>query len=199
MPVNESGQNYDVAAHLDGVLLGRIQAGDQSGLAALYDSRASLIYSIVLNIVRSAEDAEEVTQAVFLRIWEKAQSFDPARGSVLVWIVTIARRLAIDRTRSKHHRSQKNMVELESGIGHETAQSGFGKESEQLRLGILVERALKQLESLNSEHREVIELAYYGGLSHSEIAEQIAKPLGTVKSRLRAAIAHLRDLMGADS
>ncbi len=190
---------FDFAAHLDGVLLGRIQAGDQSGLSALYDSRARLIFSVVLNIVRNNDDAQEVTQAVFLRIWEKAQSFDPQKGSVLAWIVTIARRLAIDRTRSKHHRAQKDSVELEPNSRDEAMQSGAGKESEQLALGIVVERALNRLESLNSDHREVIELAYYGGLSHSEIAEQIEKPLGTVKSRLRAAISHLRDLMGADA
>ncbi|MBN4056804.1 sigma-70 family RNA polymerase sigma factor [bacterium AH-315-J21] len=195
--------NFDVANHLDGILLGRIQTGDQNALSSLYDSRAGLVYSIILNVVRNAEDAEEVTQAVFLRIWERAQSFDPNRGSVLVWIVTIARRLAIDRTRSKHHRSQKVTVELEpevtSKAGQAAVQSEAGRESEQIALGMVVGRALKKLERLSSDQRQVIELAYYGGLSHAEIAEQIATPLGTVKSRLRAAISQLRDILDTEA
>ncbi len=187
---------FDVTAHLDGVLLGRIQSGDQSALSGLYDSRSRLIYSIVLNIVHNTEDAEEVTQAVFMRIWAKAQSFDPQRGSVLVWIVTIARRLAIDRTRSKHHRIQKFSDRLESVSQQDLVQPGSENVHNQVIQSILVDRALKRLNKLNSEQREIIELSYYCGFSQTEIAQKIATPLGTVKSRLRAAVTRLRDIMG---
>ena len=190
---------FDISAHLDGVLLGRIQAGDESALAELYDSRGRLVYSVVLHIVRNEHDAEELTQEVFLRVWEKADSFDVKRGSPLAWIVTIARRLAIDRTRSKGHRAQKNTVELEPEIRQDAGQPDPEGTHQQVILNMVVGKALARLKELNRDHREVIELAYYGGLSHAEIAEQISIPLGTVKSRLRAAISHLREILGADT
>ena len=189
-------KEIDVAGHLDGILLGRIQAGDQEALAALYDSRGPLIYSVVFSFVRNRRDAEELTQDVFLRVWEKSRLFDARRGSPLAWMVTIARRLAIDRVRSRGHRGDTGAVSFDKDRETELSRGAGESARPTVALEMAIERALDKLSRLSGEQREVIELAYYDGLSHAEIAAELSIPLGTVKSRLRGAIKRLRELVG---
>jgi RNA polymerase sigma-70 factor (ECF subfamily) len=169
----------------DAVLMGRIQSGDQKALAELYDQRQRLIYSLALSIVTSSADAEEITQEVFFRVWDKAAVFDEKRGGALSWIVTMTRRLAIDRTRSKHYKARARSAE----INDDSAPTTDGSEAfRALEHG----EALSALKTLSAEHQEVINLSFFEGLSHSEIAAFLEKPLGTVKSRIREAIGKLR-------
>ena len=168
-------------------LLTRVANKDENALAELYDSQSRLVYSLVFTLLGNADDAEEVTQEVFVRVWEKAHTFDPRRGSGQAWIVTMARRLAIDRTRSKQHKARERSVSLDvvaesSARGAEEAVVGSAEAAE-VRSAIM---------KLDPPHREVIELAYFGGMSHSMIAAHLDTPLGTVKSRLRDAVGQLR-------
>lgn len=183
--MNEKTTEDSLALRRDAVLLGRIQAGDQGALAELYDQRQRLIYSLALSIVSSPADAEEVTQEVFFRVWEKAGIFDESRGSALSWMVTMTRRLAIDRTRSKHYKAGARSAEFTD----KTALISSGDEAFR---ALEHSEALTALETLSADHREVINLSFFEGLSHSQIADCLDKPLGTVKSRIREAIGKLR-------
>lgn len=179
------------------MLLGLIQERDEAALSMLYDRRAGWVYSLALSIVKNVTDAEEVTQDVFFRIWEKAESFDDSRGSSKAWLATITRRMAIDKTRSKQYRSLAREIPLNSNDEEshsDSNQAVFATAPAQLNSN----RQLKAvLGNLTDPLREVMELAYYDGLSHSKIAERLDTPLGTVKSRIREAMSQLRQTMKA--
>ena len=172
-------------------LIKSIASGDQSALTTLYDTTSRLVFGLVVRIVSDRETAEEVLLDVFTQVWRQASSYDTNRGAPLAWLMTIARSRAIDRLRSGKH-DQQNKEPLDS-IGEVSATSADPEEttvnSERQRL---VRAALN---TLSPEQREVIELAYYSGLSHSEIALKLGQPLGTVKTRTRLGMMKLRDTL----
>ena len=170
-------------------LLDSITAGDQAALALLYDRWGRMVYSLSLSIVRDTSDAEEVTQDVFLRIWNNAEHFDLELGSVAGWLSVITRRLAIDRTRSRMYRASTREVKPDSDTEYGSATSAVVSERVEGR------EVLEALGQLENRHREIIHLSYFEGLSHSRIADRLSMPLGTVKTRLREAINHLRTIM----
>lgn len=175
-------------ADIDQVLLQLIQQRDEAALTMLYDRHCKLVYSLVLSIVGNISDAEEVTQEVFLKVWGKAQTYDLLRGSVLAWLTTITRRHAIDRTRSKLYKNKSREVLLDAANQSETTGTPSLTDGETNE----IRGALNLLES---KHREVIILSYFQGLSHSEIAQLLSTPLGTVKTRIRDAIFQLREML----
>ncbi len=179
-------RNSDNSA--DELLIRLIAEKDQSALSMFYDNRSKLIYSLVFNIVKSVPDAEEVTEDVFFKVWQKADTYDKSKGSVLAWLVTIARRMALDRTRSKHYKHQQSDVTMEEAFVHSEAGTAYvtnpGDKTD-------VNRAL---ENLDNSHRELIDLSYYQGMSQTQIADQLDMPLGTVKSRMRSALKQLRQV-----
>ncbi len=178
------GAPLDFAAGAaDGLLLELVKTRSEPALAALYDRHGRLVYSLVLRVVGSVPEAEELTQEVFLKLWELAASFDPARGSFPAWLAVIARRTAIDRTRSKNFRARKNEVPLE-----ENEPAGYAG-------AVTASGALQALEALSPEQQRLIEWSYLDGLSHSKIAALLGAPLGTVKTRLRQAIQELREIL----
>ena len=182
---------------VDIMLLGLIREKDEAALSMLYDRRAGWVYSLALSIVKNVTDAEEVTQDVFFRVWEKAESFDESRGSINAWLATITRRMAIDKTRSKQFRSVKREIPFENNDGGNqlvSSQPVYATGSSQSGSGRVLVAALG---NLRDPLREVMELAYYDGLSHSKIAERLDTPLGTVKSRIREAMTQLRQVMKA--
>ncbi len=184
----------DSDAAADAVLLELIRDRDEAALGMLYDRHSRLLYSLIRRIVGDVTDAEEVTQDAFVRIWDQAATFDRSRGTPLGWMVAIARRLAIDKTRSCGYSARSKEVELQNGHdnpGHNasTPQEDAVIEQEQSQA---VGNALSVL---NKDHRDVIDLAYFEGLSHSGIAERLQIPLGTVKTRIRNAMSALRDHM----
>ena len=186
--------NPGAQVEADAALLGLIRQRDESALAMLYDTRGQMLYSLALSIVGNTADAEEVTQEVFLKVWNKAEVFDPARGSALAWLVTMARRLAIDKTRSRQHKSRGREVSIDDTAGAaprpEAAVAG-----ELVTAGVQAREVLDALERLDENHREVIRLSYFEGLSHSKIASHLNTPLGTVKSRIREAVGQLRRIL----
>jgi RNA polymerase sigma-70 factor (ECF subfamily) len=166
-------------------LLQRIRGGDEEALAALYDRHAWFVTAIALRILGDRELAEEVVQDTFLRSWHHIDSYDPSRGRVVSWLLGIARNRAIDILRSRSHQARRR-----EGNSLSDAMPSDGAEfPDVLALREVMTRAMS---ILPTDQRQIIELAYYGGLSQSEIARQLGLPLGTVKSRTRSGMEKLR-------
>lgn len=169
--------------------LARIADGEQAALGSLYDESSSLVYSLVLRVLANTADAEEVTMDVFTQVWKSADGYDTTRGSVTAWLVTLARSRAIDKVRSRASRAKKETAIPET---YDAPSPGASPEQEteetQLR-----RRVLAALATLPPDQREVVELAFYSGLTHSELADRLGQPLGTVKTRIRAGMAKLRE------
>ncbi len=169
----------------------KIAQGDQTALAALYDSTHRLAYGLILRVLGDASSAEEVLLDVYTQIWRQAANYDTSRGGPLAWLMTIARSRAIDRLRSGwQERQRKEPLDLLSDRETEAATPEENTVVAERRKFV---RAA--LNSLSPEQREVIELAYYGGLSHSEIAVKLNQPLGTVKTRTRLGMMKLREAL----
>ena len=168
-----------------------VATGDQSALATLYDATNRLIYSLILRVLSDVSSAEEVLVNVYTQVWRQAASYDANRGAPLAWMATIARSRAIDRLRSGWQ-DQRRKEPLEV-LGDAPANAASPEEttaaSERQRF------VREALNILTPEQREVIELAYYSGLSHSEIAEKLKQPLGTVKTRTRLGMMKLREAL----
>ena len=169
-------------------LLARIALRDATALSSLYDLTAGAVYGVCCRILRDPSDAEEVTGDVFLQVWQKTSRFDPGRGAALTWLLTLARSRAIDRLRSRGA-ARRHETGLDDGDDSPSSDPGPEARSSLAQRAALVRNALADLPD---EQREVLELAYFEGLTHSEIAERLAQPLGTAKSRIRLALAHLR-------
>jgi RNA polymerase sigma-70 factor (ECF subfamily) len=173
-------------------LVQRVATGDQAALAALYDTTNRLVYGLVLRVLGDPSSAEEVLLDVYTQVWRQAASYDTNRGAPLAWLTTIARSRAIDRLRSGWQDQQRK--EPLDALGDTPAGAASPEDatvaSERQRF---VRAALN---SLAPEQREVIELAYYSGLSHSEIAAKLNQPLGTVKTRTRLGMMKLREALG---
>lgn len=169
----------------------KIAQGDQAALAALYDSTNRLAYGLILRVLGDASSAEEVLLDVYTQIWRQAANYDTSRGGPLAWLMTIARSRAIDRLRSGwQDRQRKEPLDLLND--RETEAVSPEENTVAAERQKFVRAALG---SLSPEQREVIELAYYGGLSHSEIAIKLNQPLGTVKTRTRLGMMKLREAL----
>jgi len=182
-----------ISAATDEHLVAAAAAQDADALSALYDRHRATLFSMALRILRDRAEAEEVLGDVFLQAWRQSASYEPARGSVAAWLVNLCRSRAIDRLRARGRRA----VGTESLAREEAAQPVApvgpleSAVSEQRR-----RRVVEALAALDAEQRRALDLAYYGGLSHSEIAAELGQPLGTVKTRIRKAIVVLRDRLG---
>lgn len=172
-------------------LVQRIAKNDQSALATLYDETNRLAYGLILRVLGDASIAEEVLLDVYTQIWRQAANYDTGRGSPIAWLMTIARTRAIDRLRSGwQDRQRKEPLDLlndrETGAASPEEATVASERQKFVRAA---------LSALTPEQREVIELAYYGGLSHSEIALKLNQPLGTVKTRTRLGMMKLREAL----
>ena len=170
-------------------LLRRMQMGEEAGLELLYARYGGLIFTLALRIVGDRELAREVLQDTFLRCWDGSESFDAGRGRVAWWLMGIARNRAIDLLRSRPHQARLREGEQLAAVDHESAQPDAMDSFE-------VRRAVSSaLQGLSAAQRQAIELAYYGGLTHAEIAHELDTPLGTIKSRTREALDRLRAVL----
>ncbi len=167
--------------------------GDESAFADLYDETSARIHGLVRRIVRDRAQSEEVTQEIYLEVWRQASRFDPARGSALSWLMTIAHRRAVDRVRSAEASSARD---LQHAQRNRTVEHDSTSEAVQSRLD--AQRVRKALASLTETQREAIDLAYFRGCTHTEVATMLDVPLGTAKSRIRDGLVRLRDTMGAE-
>ena len=178
----------------DRVCLERLGAGDTSALDELYDRHGDLLYSLAVRIVGRAAEAEEVVQETWVQAWRKAAQFDPARGSVGAWLVTIVRSRALDRLRSTNSRSRAELAAGDEQVRDAWSPSGPDA-AHLIEWRQMNQRVGSALTQLDQHHREVLELAYFTGLSQSEIAERLETPLGTIKSWTRQALQRLRALV----
>ena len=170
----------------------RAAAGEQQALAKLYDSSSRLTYSIALRILGNQADAEEVTADVYSQVWRSAKDYSPLRGSPSTWLVMLARSRALDRLRS---RATRDRVETALDQVQELRFSGDAPEQAAV-LNQRRDKIRQAMSTLGAEQRQAIELAFLSGMSHSELAEKLGQPLGTVKTRIRLGMAKLREALG---
>jgi RNA polymerase sigma-70 factor (ECF subfamily) len=173
----------------DSELAQRLRARDPQAMSDLYDRYGRLAYSLILRVVRNSGVAEDLVQETFLRVWNRVQSFDAARGALGAWVMTVARNRAIDYLRSIDGRMSQNTYELNK-LEHPGLFSNL--EDSALTLD-RAQRLAGAFQKLTPNQRQVIELAYYEGLSQTEMAERMKQPLGTVKTWVRTALKTLRD------
>jgi RNA polymerase sigma-70 factor (ECF subfamily) len=174
----------------DVALIRRMVEADETALGALYDRWARSLYSLVLHLLKDPDEAEDIVEETFWQAWRKSGSYEPSKGAVSTWLLTIGRRKALDRLRSK-----KRHREDPVGSDHTFADiaSPSPDPSQNLEGSELREHVRSALRELPAEQREVIELGYFSGLSQTEIADATGQPLGTVKTRMRLAMQKLRE------
>jgi RNA polymerase sigma-70 factor (ECF subfamily) len=173
----------------DAMLVRRLLQKDVSAFEQLYDRHSRTVYGLILRILQQAGTAEEVVQDVFLQLWRNAEQYDESRGPFVPWLFTLARNRALDTLRLKSERQRRREEQTEELPPVVTAPQ-YEKELDEKRRAQKV-RAL--IGSLNPQQKRAIELAYFEGLSHSEIAEALKEPLGTVKSWIRNGLLRLKE------
>ena len=177
-------------AHLsDEALVALVARGDEDALAELYDRVGRVAYGLALRVLRDERHAEDAVQEAFLQVWRSAATFRAERAKASTWILTLVHRRAVDLVRREERRQADPLTDdSAAGVGREETDEAAWLRFERER----VQAALKQLPDVQ---REALELAYYGGFSQSELAERLGVPLGTIKSRMFAGLARLRELL----
>ena len=166
----------------------RLKARDSKAMADLYHRYSRLTYSLILRIVRNASTAEDLVQETFLRVWNRVHSFDAEKGALGAWVLTVARNRAIDHLRSVDGRMQAGAIDLDrlENLRHFAVSDTSALSIDRVR------RLKSAFEKLTPHQRQVIEMAYYEGLSQTEMADRLKQPLGTVKTWTRSALQTLR-------
>ena len=173
----------------DAALVQRVLQRDMSAFEELYDRHSRLVYTLILRIVQQATTAEEVVQDIFLQLWRNASRYDGSRGPFLPWLLALARNRALDQLRLKSER-QRRCEEQTENLPSATANPDFEALLDQKRRAIRVREVMG---SLNPLQKRAIELAYFEGLTHTEIASLLNEPLGTVKSWIRNGLLRLKE------
>jgi RNA polymerase sigma-70 factor (ECF subfamily) len=184
-------------ADSDAALVARMAAGDEEALGALYDRWATTVHTLAYYLLGQADEAEDAVEETFWQAWREAGKYDASRGAVSTWLSTIARSRALDRQRARRRRNEEPLQNASSTSAEDSSARADAPalaadpqhEAEQSERARDIAIALAKLPA---EQREVIELAYFGGLSQSEIAAKTSLPLGTVKTRARLALEKLR-------
>lgn len=166
----------------DKELAARLRAGDQEAMAALYDRYSSLVYAVGLRVLADTEAAEDVLQEVFMQLWRNPARFNASRGSLGAWLAVIARNRAIDALRKRRYESdiEDIVVSVEPDLASEADRSRAAKNVRDV------------LNGMHPSQRQALEMAFFEGLTHTEIAAKIGDPLGTIKTRIRAGLVALR-------
>lgn len=189
-PVSQSSAtNAELAAVLE-----RVASGDQLAFGELYDLTSARIFGLVRRLLVDHAQSEEVTQEVFLEIWQTAPRFDSGRGAAMSWMMTMAHRRAVDRIRASQAGRDRDQR-----IGRRDITVDYDDVAETVEITIEHERVARAMTRLTELQREAVSLAYYAGLSHSELANYLNVPIGTVKTRLRDGMIRLRDELGVAS
>lgn len=183
------------ASQIEPDLVTRAAKGDAKAFEALYDQSSSLLFTLVLRILGDRDETAELLQEVYLEVWRKAARYDPARGSPVAWLITLARSRAIDRLRSRASRGHGRGETMERVSAAELPAGNPGPEEaaadRELRLAVT-----KALAELPEGQQQAMDLAFYEGLSHAEIAAKLRQPLGTIKTRIRLGMSKLKGLLG---
>jgi len=175
-------------------LLLRVAIGDQSAFSELYDLITPRMLGLVRHVLKDHAQSEEVVQEVLLEIWQTAPRFDPNKGKAVTWMLTMAHRRAIDRVRSA-----QSSRDRDTKIGIRDLGREYDSVAENVEIRIEHERVEKALTKLTELQRQAVELAYYGGYTHSEVSSMLSVPIGTVKTRLRDGMIRLREELGVAS
>ncbi|TPW72808.1 sigma-70 family RNA polymerase sigma factor [Schumannella sp. 10F1B-5-1] len=175
-------------------LLEQIAGGDRTAFAAFYDRMSSRVFGLVKRLLRDHAQSEEVTQEIFLEIWQGASHYDAAKGGAVSWVLTMTHRRAVDRVRASQASRDRD-----SRIGIRDWEPDVDVVAENVEVRVENERVKVALGRLTDLQRQAVVLAYYGGYSHREVSEMLHIPLGTVKTRLRDGMIRLRDEMGVTS
>ncbi len=168
--------------------------GDQHAFAQLYDATCSRVVGLAVRVVRDPAQAEEVAQEAFLEVWRTASRYDPDRGSPLSWLLTITHRKAVDRVRSVEAATARDET-----WNRETAPTEHDQTAEEAHASLDAARVRSAVATLTDVQRRAVELTYFGGYTHTEVATLLDVPLGTAKTRIRDGLIRLRDLMGVAS
>ncbi|WP_233195463.1 sigma-70 family RNA polymerase sigma factor [Cryobacterium sp. M91] len=194
MTADSAGDLASAAPATKEELLARVALGDQSAFGELYDQIAPRVLGLVKRLLIDHAQSEEVTQEIFLEIWQSATRYEPTRGGASTWILTMAHRRAVDRIRSSQTGRDRD-----TKIGIRDLAVAYDHVAETVEVRIEHERVEKAMTRLTQLQRQAVSLAYYGGFSHSEVADMLHIPLGTVKTRLRDGLIRLRDELGVAS
>ena len=170
------------SAEDDAALLALVTRGDEGAMAALFDRYSRVVYSVALRVLRDPGSAEDVLQEIFMQIWRNPDGFTATRGSLGGWLAVVSRNRSIDALRRRRPTESTDDVVLASAFN-------LADEAER---NIMIERARAAMVTLPLEQRKTLEMAFFDGLTHSEIAEMTGDPLGTVKTRIRSALLSLR-------
>jgi RNA polymerase sigma-70 factor (ECF subfamily) len=190
-PERELAYSHEVRTNAEDVaLIRRMCDADETALVALYDRWMRSLYSLVFHLLKDADEAEDVVEETFWQARRKASSYEPSRGAVSTWLLTIGRRRALDRIRAKGRRREESMTDVRELADVASPMSDPSHAVEGAERKAQVHSALA---GLPHEQREVLELGYFRGLSQTEIAELTGQPLGTVKTRMRLALQKLRE------
>jgi RNA polymerase sigma-70 factor (ECF subfamily) len=174
-----------------GELLPLVARGDQVAFETVYDQVAPAVFGLVLRVLRDRAQSEEVAQEALLEVWRTAGRFDPARGSALAWVMTIAHRRAVDRVRS-----ERAATEREARAASAAPPPSADEVAEAVESSFEAQRVRRCLDGLTGAQRESITLAYYSGLTYPQVASALGLALGTVKTRIRDGLRRLRDCLG---
>lgn len=176
-------------SYTEAELLQALQAHDQEAFGFLYDAYSKALYGVILQIITEPATAEDVLQEVFVKIWQNIGTYDAQKGRLYTWMLNITRHTAIDRTRSRDFNNRAKTTGLEESVYEKAGGSAGTVEDVGLK---------KVLGSLAPESRRLLELSYFHGYTQEEIARLLGIPLGTVKTRIRTTIMHLRKLIGGN-
>jgi RNA polymerase sigma-70 factor (ECF subfamily) len=171
----------------DSMLISRIRTGDEDALAALHDRYASVVYSVALRVLGDTTQAEDILQEIFIQLWRNPQRFDANRGSLGAWLAVIARHRAIDQLRRRRPETDVEdvIISVDTRLEQTTDRN------------MAIAKVRAAVEHLPPEQRQPLELAFFQGLTHSEIASKTGEPLGTIKTRIRTALLALRKALAA--
>jgi RNA polymerase sigma-70 factor (ECF subfamily) len=182
----------DPERQLDAELLTRVAKGDEAAFAQFYDRFSPGLFSFVLKMVRDEKEAEDILQEGFAQVWRRADTYDPARSSAFTWAVMVFRNKAIDRIRVRQRRQRVTDLAIEQSLSSPVSDDLSASAPELREEHAMVRTALAQIPD---DQKQVIALAFFGGLTHEQIAEKLAAPLGTVKARIRRGLLKLRDFL----
>lgn len=175
-------------------LIARVARRERAAFEALYARYCNILYATALKFLKEDADAQDVVQDVFIQIWDKAKLYDPAKGKPLTWALTMTRNRSIDRIRAIQRRTRlrddfqaETVVDESAGVREALSEVDASEKGQILRAAVA---------KLSTQQREVVELAYFGGLTQSEIADRLGEPLGTIKARARRGLMKLKELVG---
>ena len=171
----------------DKSLMDRVRVGEQQAMAEIFDRYAGLVYSVALRVLNDSGHAEDVMQEIFFQLWRNPDSFSSARGSLGAWLLVVARNRAIDHLRQRRSGEPVDEVIVASATNLEN----------EAQRSIIIQRVQGIIGDLPKEQQQSLQMAFFEGLSHSEIAEKTGQPLGTVKTRIRSALTSLRKRLEA--